>query len=743
MTRSPLPFLLAEKPSRTTLDPEVLDSRTATTAARFWAGKPTGSQSKTLCVERINVVWSDPARIAAAVASLRPEEREVLAVVRRYGGTISGNLLELELRGRGLLEQPNAERVPLQGRARKDLVLDLCERLLLLRGPGYYYSEFSSWPEPPDVTLPRAVEAAVVPAASLGWAPSAPLEKPPESSSLRSPGQVLVDLEQTTRALEAQGRWRVNRSGALPVAGRNRLGKRLATRYSDPLEPPDRVALHYGLVDALGLLASEGTERCLERERVGHLFHLREEAQVSGWIRAWMTLDYWQDGLGAVPDRESYEEQARIDPTDMRGAREHLVWALTRVAHGPGEWLDFGTFVRDLFVAAGEHEDWPVDFRYAWHPRLAAAAGTAALPPGSEDSWAFWIDGEGVWVANALLSTLVHLGVVERGRSGGARSERWSFRLTPVGRAVFGAPEVRLEPSAGGEACLTVQPSHEVLLYLDSADGAAVTALGRIANRESTSGVVQSFALTRESVYGALESGMTLAEIEAFLASRSRNGLPPNVQRSLAEWSRKREALVVRGGVALVANLSEGEARFVVASDRAARKQAKERGLAVEAEPFARTLKVDEHGLVSSSEPMPLVARARLQRFARAEGGAWRITADSVRAARERGVTAETVLAWLGSHARSGVPPILVRAIRNWAGKGGKVFLGDLVVLQVDDPQTFEALERSDRLRPFLRGTLAPGCLVVSAEGREEVARILNELGFSLEAPCRLERHRP
>ena len=637
MTRSPLPFVLAEKPGRTALDPELLDSRTLTSAARFWAGKPTGSQSKTLCVERINGVWGDPGRVAAAVASLRPDERDVLAVVRRYGGTICGNLLKLELRGRGLLEQPNAERVPLHGRARKDLVLDLCERLVLLRGPGYYDFWFSSGSEPPDVTLPRAVEVAVAAAASLGWAPSAPLEKPPESSSLRSPAQVLVDLEQTTRALEGQGRWKVNRSGALPVAGRNRLGKRLASPSSDPLEPPEGVALHYGLVDAFGLLASEGTERRLDRERAGRFFHQQEEAQVSGWIRAWMTLGYWQDGLGAVPDRESYEEQTRIDPSDVRGARERLVWALTRIAHGPGEWLDFGTFLRDLHAAAGEHDDWPIDFRYAWHPHLAAAAGTAGLPPGSEDSWTSWRDSEGVWVANALLSTLVHLGVVERGRSGGARSERWSFRLTPAGRAVFGAPEVRLEPAAGGEPCLTVQPNHEVLLYLDSADGAAVTALGRIAIRESTSGVVQSFALTRESVYGALESGMPLAQIEAFLESRSRTGLPPNVQRSLAEWSRKREALVVRDGVALVANLSEGDARFVVASDRAARKQAKEQGLAVEAKPLARTWKVDEHGVVSSSGPMPLVARARLQRFAIPAGGAWRVTPGSVRAARERG----------------------------------------------------------------------------------------------------------
>ena len=72
---------------------------------------------------------------------------------------------------------------------------------------------------------------------------------------------------------------------------------------------------------------------------------------------------------------------------------------------------------------------------------------------------------------------LCALGVVERGRSGGARSERWSFRLTDVGKAVFGAPEVQIQKASGSEKCLTIQPNHEILLYLDAADGPAVTTL--------------------------------------------------------------------------------------------------------------------------------------------------------------------------------------------------------------------------------------------------------------------------
>jgi hypothetical protein len=43
------------------------------------------------------------------------------------------------------------------------------------------------------------------------------------------------------------------------------------------------------------------------------------------------------------------------------------------------------------------------------------------------------------------------------------------------------------------------------------------------------------------------------------------------------------------------------------------------------------------------------------------------------------------------------------------------------------------------RLRPFLKGRLGSDCFVVSAEKRAEVRRLIEELGFTLEAPCRLE----
>jgi hypothetical protein len=751
MTRSVQPFVLSGTSSKVELDPASLDSDTAGVAARFWAGKHEGSSAKAACVERIAAVWRDRKRVAEVMATLRPEERAVLAVVKRFGGFISGTLLQRELLARGVLRATEREEIVSYRRRQlsADPVLALCERLVLVREPGYYssYSSYGLHRNYPSVSLPSQLAAFIEPAASLEWKASAPAQGAPGSTSMRAFAEVLVDLEQTARALEGQGGWKVNHGGGLPAAARNRLAKLRPAIAGDAFDPPDRVALDYSLLCALGAVESDGAIASLERERADQLFRRPPEAQAWEWIRAWMRLRLWQDGIGAVPDRESRDNPTRIDPDRLRQGRETLVWALTRVAHSENEdWLDLETFLLDLHAASGERGLSFYWEGFAWQPHFAAAARKEDLEAGPERTRAFWMDREGVWAANALLSTFVYLGVVERGRSGGARSTP-SFRLTELGRAVFGAPEVELKRAAVTDPCLTVQPNHEVLLYLDGADGEVVTTLGRIASRESAAGLVQTFKLTRESVYAALEGGLTATAIESFLSSRSRNGLPANVSHSLAEWSRKREALVVRGAVALGAGLPEGQcvlrgrsvgAQFIVASQRAAAKGAKDLHVPAESGTPSREWKVDEHGVVSPGGPISLVGKARLRRFASFTQGRWQVTPESVRAARDLGISADQILEWLRAHSSQEVPPILATAIWNWAGGRGGAFLGEVVLLQVDDPKAFDALRGSERLRPFVKGMLAPGCFAVAAEMREEAAKLLRDLGFSLGSECKL-----
>ncbi len=742
MTRSALPFVLAGKSAKLELSPDHLDASRARIVARFWAGKYEGSNAKAACVERIAGVWRDPKRVEQILAALLPEERAVLSVVKRFGGSISGNLLQRELLSRNLLpaEDPNATVRFRYGQLSSDPVLALCERLVLVKQPGYYsYGPFTEYP---DVVLPSQLAPFIEPATPLTWKPSTATEGVPETTTVRATAQMLVDLEQTARALEGQGGWRTKQGGGLPATMRNRLAKLRPPVASDPFEPPDRAALDYSLLSALGAVECDEGDAWLNRERADALFHRPAEVQAFDWVRAWLSLRLWQDGIGAVAERDSDANPTRIDPERLKRSREMLAWALTRIAHSEGvEWLDLESFLLDLYAIAGDRGLSFYWQGYSWQPRFASAAGKEEIEAGAERMRAFWMDREGVWAANALLSTLVHLGVVERGRSKGARAERWCFRLTDIGRAVFGAPEVAFKKAVGSDKCLTVQPNHEVLLYLDAADGEAVTTLGRIASRESAAGLVQTFKLTRDSVYGALEAGMTPEAIKSFLSSRSGSGLPANVSQSLAEWSRKREALVVRSEVAVQFFRDDQERRgqalgphLSLASPRVACKVAKDLGVGTESKAAGKEWKFDEHGVMAPRVPMSIVGKARLQRFARLIEGVWKISAESVRAARDRGIGAGQILDWLAAHATDAVPPVLAVAIRNWASGRGRAFLGHVVLLQISDASASDALRASERLRPFLRGMLAPGVLVVTEEGRKEATKLLRELGFSPDA---------
>ena len=74
--------------------------------------------------------------------------------------------------------------------------------------------------------------------------------------------------------------------------------------------------------------------------------------------------------------------------------------------------------------------------------------------------------------------TLVALGLVERARLGEGPAAPLGFRLTELGRAVFGAPEVAPPPEPAERRCLVIQPNFDVVAYLDQADARTAGLLG-------------------------------------------------------------------------------------------------------------------------------------------------------------------------------------------------------------------------------------------------------------------------
>lgn len=334
-----------------------------------------------------------------------------------------------------------------------------------------------------------------------------------------------------------------------------------------------------------------------------------------------------------------------------------------------------------------------------------------------------------MWCANAIMGTLAHLGLVERGDA----ATRPCFRLTPLGQAVFAAPDAAPPPETSPRF-LTIQPNHEIVAYLNVADAAAVWPLARLARRVSTSsGLVQTFALTRDSVYQALESGLTLRDIQQFLRDHSTTGLPDNVAASLAEWGRKRESLTLRTGVSLL--LAPDEPAEILAKSAPPGK--KPEVVVNHQHAPALCWRVEENGRIHVDKSAHAVALARLRQFADNDGKTWRITAASVRRARDHGVRAEQIFNWFDQHAGAPTPPLLATMIRNWT-EGGGVFLGELLLLQAPQEQACAVLREHRRFRPFFLAHVPPNWFIVRPEKREELERLLEEMGFATNVSWKL-----
>jgi len=398
------------------------------------------------------------------------------------------------------------------------------------------------------------------------------------------------------------------------------------------------------------------------------------------------------------------------------------------------------TFLRDLWCATQKDT---IDFccgSFAWNPEFEMARKREQYHAGEDRMLAFWLASEAVWAANAIMVTLVTLGLVERGKTAGGKI-RPCFRLTELGRVVFGAPEIEALQKPGESRFLTVQPNLEIVAYLESADARQICTLNRFATgTPRATGPVQTFKLRRESLYAALESGMTLDEVRRFLTAHGKTELPANVNHMLAEWAGRRESLVLRTKVVLALGPAETRTRsralngnvFLLPSMTvkiAAKEFAGCTILDHEDKP-ERTWTTDELGSLTTNSGHS-ISQMRLARIADRTATGWQITQKSVARARLSGMTADQILEWLGGHLTSEVPALLEMAVRNWTGRQG-VKLSQAQLLRIVQPQAKEALLHSATFRPFLAGHIPPEWFLIQEDHLNEVRELLERLGFTI-----------
>lgn len=718
--------------------------------ARFWFGTTAANKMrKAELLTGIAAVFKDKTRLEEGVRSLSDQERQILAVFRRYGGALSGPLLMCEALQRGLHDKTVERRGFYDPTKATNPVEQLGTKLFLLTrdggvygGRSYYgYGYHHSFP---DLVLQPIVRDLIKPADALPWKSSG-LKSEPTTTQRRAPAQVALDLCDLAQALARGGSWMTNRGGSLAKSVQNRLKKTIPGGDNDPMRPPAVESLYYEILRGLGAIEADTDGGVINLAVVQSNLRQPDVVQCWHWARSWITARLWQDGIGVVPERTNRQDSARIEPKTMQTAREVLTWALCRVATGKNEWLDLEAFLGDLWSATGEDIIQFYWNEYVWRPDFASAKSKQEITGDKARRRAYWLDREGTWAANAILGTLYYLGLVERGRYGSRNQEHHCFRLTDAGIAVFGAPEVQAAESPHDPHFLTVQPNHEVIAYLDAADASEVWPLAQMARRvSSTSGFVQSFTLTRDSIYQALKSGLQLSEIQRFLIEHSKTGLPANVAHSLVEWGTRRESLVLRTGVSLGISTAEADGafqslprarwvgnNFILLPGSAGRGQKLQRVVNHGGAP-ARTWRVDEHGKVILIGEVDSVTPARLGQFADPGDPDWQISSASVRRARDRGIPAEQILGWLAEHLTDELPPVLETAIRNWSSPAC-VFLGNLLMLRIAQPQACAAVLASQRLRPVLLEHVPPNWFIIREERRTELEQLLTEIGYSID----------
>lgn len=160
---------------------------------------------------------------------------------------------------------------------------------------------------------------------------------------------------------------------------------------------------------------------------------------------------------------------------------------------------------------------------------------------------------------------------------------------------------------------------------------------------------------------------------------------------------------------------------------------------------------VSSNGKISIERTAPRVVRYQISRFCEwDESGLdmprekqrgyptvqnvykYRITAQSLKHAREQGLKAEQLLALLVKHTEGKVPPPLVKALKRWEVNGTEARVETQVVLRVSKPEVLEEMRKS-RAGKFLGEVLSPTAVIVKSGAIQNVMEALAELGLLAE----------
>jgi Helicase conserved C-terminal domain len=742
-TGNPPHILFCASTRRIPADLDYLTQRDLRKTARYWVDAA-NKMSRDALVAALRKAMEEAVDAARLLRSLNPQELAVAAVYRRYGGSVDGEVIRLDLMARGVL-QITENRISdfyTKRQWKHNPISSLADRWILLserRGFGYY----SPIADGPDKSFERySLHAGIVehvePAGPPSWSVT-PAQGIPQTIVRRSSSEAAVDLSRVFNYLAGRSSVRVRQDGSLVTPTVRAMEKAVPLNGGSDFRLPDPHSLYCELLWHTGAVRVQGDKAIPDSGTATRQFNLPDFQQVNSWVHGWLSARRWFDGSGISGSQDSADA--------IRSGRQVLAWALGCLARSGDHWYELDTFLMGLHALQG-HSSFRLPYLMpVWDPKLTAAQDKEKRT-GEDRLRAWWFSKEGTWYANALMVTLVTLGVVERARLGPGESAPHGFRLTELGRAVFGAPEIALPPEPVERRCLLIQPNFDIVAYLHQADAQMAGTLGRLAESDSAqSGPIRTFRLTQTSVYQAQENGLGHTQIVDFLNRHSQREAPANVLRSLADWAGKRESVSLRTEVMVLGFPSTAERdayikshpgaacgeRFVLGTT--SQKEAPELSRFLASDHMLtcrRTLELDEYGRIGAIQPLDVVQFARLRRIAQPTAMGWQLTGKSIRRAAAAGLKPALIQRWLNTHLVHSMPLLIPLAIDAWAGKSRSLELADAILLHVPDEKQFQAITMSPRFRSFLLDHPGSHWLVVDRKSRKELVALLEELGFSL-----------
>ncbi len=709
--------------------------------ARIWGGNNKTKKDSAIAI--IKEGLESPKMVKSMLASLQPHELNALALVKQANNSIKSRLLALSLRATGAtLTLPKPSAMPYYYNTSEDdlLIQELINRgLFLMQVSSSPYSYGFDYNDAIVFSDERLLAHVGVPTYIPFELKSIASESP---SICRRSSAIILDMIGILQAIESMGGLQLTKSNVVRVSSMRQF-KRLMDWKKDYLEldglkfpNPDQAFVQ--ALQATGMLKLDGYETLVLEKSIDDFSTQPYQEQVKKLMTGFTeTLNWSEDGNSQSPKhyvngRTALLTALKALPTDASG-----FFALHDFSEA------FFNRIGLYFSVMGKVGLIQSSY-YRQNTEQMAQARAEQLAKAHE----IWLNQTYPWIEKIFSTWLYFLGIVELQL---AEGKPIGFRLTDLGRTVFHPELAELDtatlppsPAKKTESAWVVQPNFDIVVYLDRAMPEQLIFLERHAEKVQVQQYVAQYHLTRESVYQALERGSNLNELISELQAGAGVELPQNILVDLREWGALRENITIHRLASLVEfpNQSARETaiktklkgtpigeRFLLLSSKRPKSLETER--IDYCMPLPRCIAINESGYIKVTHAITdLLLTEQLNKWAEGESShMWKLTEASVSAAIKAKARINELFNLLDERLTvRRLPRFLEIVLQSWGRKKFEVELATVTVLQCPDSEVFNAISSSKKLKPYLKGTLAPNLLLVDSEN---VAALREQLDWA------------